>query len=728
MKKTKYILFTLFLLIIIPFKVSASFSAYIQGNDVRIRSGAGTNYSVITSLNSNTDITVIDKTLYEGNGCSEKWYKINYSNKEGYVCSKYVRFHITSFSGINVTNYTARINANNVSVRKSANVSSESLDVLTLGTNVSIIKTVSSSSNKCSTARWYQVTYYGNKTGYVCSEYVTKKEDTIDYSISDDYKEYLKKQGFPESYFPYLNYLHKKHPNWIFKAGITDKGFSTAVNKEEGKNYMQTTNDNYRISNKPAEGTSWFKVNTGVIAFYMDPRNWLTENRIFMFESLGYDDAFDEKYPSLIKSVFGNGKLGQDEYTTPMYKAGKANKVSPLHIASRIRVEVGPNGSDSVNGTEFTWEGKKYSGYYNFFNIGANETTINGVKYSAITRGLAYAAKLIKRDGSVWNNIETSIIEGSEFIANGYINKGQGTQYYQKFNVGKGAYFSSYTHQYQTNIQAPATEGAISYNSYKKADILDTQLIFEIPVYNDMPQFTSLPSSANTNNDLKELSVEGYSLSPAFDEDVLSYETYITKDINKIKINAKPKADTSSISGTGEKEIKDDETIFTIVVKAESGDEKKYTILVHRVEDTTTVKDVVNKVNGNLKDDYITSIKHGIKVDEYKNDCIKNGAKTVIIKNKDGVIANGNENLSTGFKITISTVIESQTLTLSVKGDTSGDGEITILDLLQVQKHILKNSELRNENYYAADTSGDMNVTILDLLQVQKHIKGDKEL
>ncbi|UKI58875.1 MAG: hypothetical protein L6V81_05905 [Clostridium sp.] len=49
---------------------------------------------------------------------------------------------------------------------------------------------------------------------------------------------------------------------------------------------MQTTNDNYRISNKPAEGSSWFKVNTGVIAFYLDPRNWLTEERIFMFEDL----------------------------------------------------------------------------------------------------------------------------------------------------------------------------------------------------------------------------------------------------------------------------------------------------------------------------------------------------------------------------------------------------------------------------------------------------------
>ena len=58
----------------------------------------------------------------------------------------------------------------------------------------------------------------------------------------------------------------------------------TGDNFEEGKCYMQTTNNNYRTSTKPAEGSSWFKVNSEVIAFYMDPRNWLTEERIFMFE------------------------------------------------------------------------------------------------------------------------------------------------------------------------------------------------------------------------------------------------------------------------------------------------------------------------------------------------------------------------------------------------------------------------------------------------------------
>ena len=70
----------------------------------------------------------------------------------------------------------------------------------------------------------------------------------------------------------------------------------------------------------------------------------------------------------------------------------------------------------STNGNEFTWKGKTYSGYYNFFNIGAYEVTIDGVKYSSITRGLAYAAKLIDRSGSVWDNIETSITEGSSFF------------------------------------------------------------------------------------------------------------------------------------------------------------------------------------------------------------------------------------------------------------------------------------------------------------------------
>ena len=84
--------------------------------------------------------------------------------------------------------------------------------------------------------------------------------------------------------------------------------------------------------------------------------------------------------------------------------------------------------------------------------------------------------------------------------------------------------------------------------------------------------------------------------------------------------------------------------------------------------------------------------------------------------------------LGTNFKVTVSTLLESKTLTFVVRGDTSGDGKVTILDLLQVRKHINGDNTLNNARFLAGDTSGDNKITILDLLQVRKHINGDKKL
>ena len=728
MNKKNYIfIFLVALFLFVPLNIKAAYDAEIKGSSVRIRKEHNTNSdsSIIATVNAGTQITVVDKTLYTGSGCSNKWYKIIYKEKEAYVCSDYVRFIDNTFTGINVIDYSARVNGNNVGVRNKASTSGSLLDTLSLGVNVTIVKEVSGNSSGCSGGKWYQINYYGNKEGYICKNYVTKKEDIT--KEDKEYAEKLKKDGFPDTYIPYLTYLHSKYPNWQFKPAFTKLNFASAVSGEEGKNYMQTTNDNYRTSNKPAEGSSWFKVNAGVIAFYLDPRNWLTEERIFMFEDLKYDSTLEKEYPALIKSVFGSGKLGDDKYTIPMFNAAKSHKISPLHIATRIRLEVGANGSDSVNGTEFTWKGKKYSGYYNFFNIGAYETTIDGVKYSAITRGLAYAAKLIKRDGNAWNNIETAILEGSNLLAKGYVSAGQGTLYYQKFNVGPDAYYNKYTHQYQTNIQAPATEGNKTYDALKKADVLNQKFTFEIPVYNNMPQYTSLPKSGDMNNDLKALEVEGYKITPEFDEDILTYQAYIPNTIKEVNIKATPKSKASSISGTGKYELKDNETEITITVLSETKEEKKYSITIIKVEDTTTVNDTLQNSGIASDGNYLTKIKNKTKVSLIKDKILSAKALNVIIT-KDNKELKNDETIKTGTKITIKTAMEEKTFTMIVNGDLSGDGEITILDLLQIQKYLLGDKKLSNEALLAGDTSGDGKVTILDLLQVQKYLLGDKEL
>ena len=727
-KKITILLILILSFFLIPLNIYAGFDAMISAEAVRVRTGAGTEYKAIYSLSPNTPITVVDKTKYTGTGCSKGWYKVIYDNKEGYVCSSYVTFIDNTFEGINVIDYTARVKSNNVTVRKTASTSATALDSLSLGTNVTILSEVSGTKNSsCSSGKWYQIRYYGNSTGYMCKDYIVKKEDiTLE---NEEYTKMYQELGFPDSYIPYLNYLHQKFPNWQFIPKKTNLSFAVSVDSEEGKNYIQNNNPNFITSSKPAEGSSWYKANSQVIAFYMDPRNWLTEERIFMFEKQDYSASLEEQYPTLVKAIFGTGKLGGDEYTIPMINAGRNKKISPLLIATRIRLEVGANGSDSTNGVEFTWKGQKYSGYYNFFNIGAYEVTIDGVEYSSIVRGLAYAAKLINREGSVWDNIETAITEGSSFLADGYVNNGQGTLYYQKFNVSPDSGSDPYTHQYMTNIQAPATEGNQTYNSYNKVGILNETLIFEIPIYNNMPAYTSLPNTGDVNNNLKALQVKDYTLSPAFDKDVLSYEVYVPTSTQKVTVEAITESTLATINGIGEIEIPDLENTVTITVKSQSGEEKKYQITIKKVDDTTTVQDVITSSSMLINNTTLTKIKNNTKLETLKNNLIKAGAKSIIVKDVNGKdIENTNTLIGTGQTITINTALESQTFTISVNGDTSGDGLVTILDLLEVQKHIKKAETLKNANLLAGDTSGDNKVTILDLLEIVQHIKGYTKL
>ena len=739
MNKKIIIFLIVSLFMCLPLNVKAAYDATINENSVRIRRKAGTNYSILYTVNKGTEISVVDKTLHSGTGCSKKWYKITYKGKTGYVCSSYVSFKSSTFSGINVIDWTARVNANNVTVRKSATTKSDAVSTLTLGANVEILSSTTANNVGCSTNTWYKIKYYVDKTGYICSKYVTKKESII--KDDEEYAQLLREEGFSDSYIPYLSYLHSKYPNWTFKAKNTNSNFATAVDAEEGHNYMQTTNNNYRTSTVPAEGSSWFKVNQGVIAFYMDPRNWLTKERIFMFEKLDYAPSYEEIYLELVKSLFGDGALGADTYTVPMCTYGKQYKVSPLHIGSRIRLEVGKNGSHSTDGGEFTYKGKTYSGYYNFFNIGAYPQTIDGVEYSAITMGL------VKARSNGWDTVEKAIEGGVKFLANGYITKGQGTLYYQKFNVSPDSepYSTKYLHQYMTNIQAPATEGNQNYNSYKEAEILTNPFIFEIPVYNNMPDYVSLPASGDSNNSLKSLSVTGYSIEPTFDEDVVNYEVFIPGNINKVTVNATAASNKATVSGAGEIETLDKTTIVTITVTSEVGEENKYVLTINKNENTTpsgndnpttpnndttykTIANILKDSGINVSNNNITSVKYNVKASTILNLIIKNGASNVVIKDKDNKTITDNTLIGTASTITITSGNETKTYTFVIKGDTSGDGKITILDLLQVQKHIKGDKKLTNSYLLASDTSGDGKVTILDLLQIQKHIKGDKKL
>ena len=80
--------------------------------------------------------------------------------------------------------------------------------------------------------------------------------------------------------------------------------------------------------------------------------------------------------------------------------------------------------------------------------------------------------------------------------------------------------------------------------------------------------------------------------------------------------------------------------------------------------------------------------------------------------------------MKTGYRATINNQSTKETFEVVIKGDTSGDGIINVLDLLQVQKNILGSYILQGAYELAADTSNDVVINVLDLMQIQKNILG----
>lgn len=89
------------------------------------------------------------------------------------------------------------------------------------------------------------------------------------------------------------------------------------------------------------------------------------------------------------------------------------------------------------------------------------------------------------------------------------------------------------------------------------------------------------PRPASTVNKLTSIKVEGYEISPEFNEDTLEYSVDVPSTINSIKISTAKKDSRSSVEGDGEKEVSEGSNRFEIVVTAESGAKNVYIVVVN---------------------------------------------------------------------------------------------------------------------------------------------------
>ena len=515
-----------------------------------------------------------------------------------------------SYLTASAANMTGSCTADVLNVRSGAGTGYSKTGTVSYGDSLTILSETTDSSG----AKWYKISC-GNLTGYVSAAYVQLTSSGSQSSSDADFESYMTKQGFPESYKPYLRTLHEQHPKWIFTAQKLGVDWNTALKEEcvVGRNLVHSSAlASWKSMEKGAydfnggywyglDG-SWVAASKEIIMYYMDPRNFLNDTYIFMFENQSYDPSYQTEsgVKTILADTFMSGSYTCPDtkkkytYSQTFMDAAKKSGVSPYHLASRCRNEQGVNGAPQSLGTV-----KGYENYFNFFDIQAYATST----MTAAEMGCKYAKTTNPTYLLPWTNQYKSIVGGSIFLGTGYITKGQDTLYLQKFDMvdgGNGLYY----HQYMTCVFGQANEAISLKNAYSQ-DILNSAMEFKIPVYNNMPdKLCPKPTSSGDNNNyLKSLSVSGTSISPKFDKFTTSYTAKVNAEVSSVTINANPLGKNAKVSGKGKVSLKTGENTIKVTCTAASGVKRTYTIKITRKAASQTLQQ--GDVNG---DKYLTVV------------------------------------------------------------------------------------------------------------------------
>lgn len=429
-------------------------------------------------------------------------------------------------------------------------------------------------------------------------------------ALSDaQFEQALAEQGFPEDYKPALRALHEKYPYWEFQAFHTGLSWDTVISNENKAGLNLITNSKSTAWKSleegaynwaadrfvPFDGSNWVTASKKALEYYMDPRNFLTQDGIFQFEILSYNSNYQTQ--AGIEKILNGTPLSNTVYTyndafggTYSYtyseiflNAALYSGVNPYHLATRVKQEVitSKGFSSSVSGNV-----SGYEGLYNFYNIGASSSTAAG---GSVAGGLKFA-----RDGKnmndankalymlPWNNHYNAIVGGAKYIGDNYINRGQKTVYLQKFNVTDT---STYTHQYMANVEAAKAEAQKIFMANQNET--DVPVEFLIPVYLDMPQNPcEVPTGGeNPNNWLSSLTVSEGTWNPDFhagDPEGTIYTVTVGSGVESVTVMAKTASTTSVVTGTGTVNLNPGSNQVVLTVTAQNGDMRNYTLDIIR--------------------------------------------------------------------------------------------------------------------------------------------------
>ena len=370
----------------------------------------------VASVSCDREMDILDKSISSNSKCSNNWYKVKYNNSIGYACSTYVytnkpvttstsygrpwtspRKSIVGGAEFIVGNYISK--GQHTSYLKKFNVnpkSSYSTYNHQYMANLAAPSSEARSSynsyknnNLLSLPLHFIIPTYNNMPSVTALP--GSGADTTGTSSTDSsFEAKLNGQGFDESYKKKLRLLHSKHSNWTFENLKTGLDFSKAVKAEQAVSSINLGNKYYYNGGSVQTEPGWYMANTETVGYYLDPRNFLNETYILMFESLKYSSNYNENVvQSVINGTFmkGNSNVDGKSYASIFVEAGKTKDASPVYLASLARQESGVNGSKATSGAQFTYKNVTYKGLYNFFNIGASSS-----EESPILAGLVWAS------------------------------------------------------------------------------------------------------------------------------------------------------------------------------------------------------------------------------------------------------------------------------------------------------------------------------------------------
>ena len=586
-------------------------------------------------------------------------------------------------------------------------------------------------------ASYYSAYFKKTYKGYYCNAYLSSG------SLTDELKNEFKNLGFPESYWEKLAILKTAHPTWSFVAVNTNLDFSEAVKNENisdrsliqkssSSNYAYTAidsisfdyyNDTFIAYDDKNSSNPWYRANNDVIAYYMDPRNFLNDMYIFQFEGLAYDSSItDDIFKKSISQVFGTDYLSK--FTDDFLTAGKESKVSPVYLAALSKQEVG-NGETA--GTAINGE---YNGMFNFYNIGATSDD------NPVLNGLDFAAKEDESTLRPWNTENKAIVGGALWMSDKYISMGQDTSYFKRWNVvynyliSKGQIknpYKNYQHQYMTNVLAPSKEANTTYKSYYNSGLIDTSFIFYIPVYKNMPEKTTLPTKSGwPNNYLKSLTINGDNVVD-FDGEIENYNYNLDVNKEELILSAKAVSSKAKIEGLGTFKITEDCT-KTIKVTAENGDVKNYKVNIKltgtKVEEAIDIATTMNNSGIKNNNKYL----YGFNI----NTDIKTIKEKILIANKKAIVtlkdsSNKEKNsgiIKTGDKVIVTVGSETKTYEIVIYGDVNGDGKISAVDYVKIKNKIMNTGSLSGSFLESADVDRNGKVSAVDYVKIKNYIMG----